>query len=98
MHAVVRSYSGPGVKELFDLLEERQQEMDTVLGSVTGLVSYSAIRTEHGAITVTVCENKAGTDESSEVARAWIRDKAPELGTQPPAITEGPVILHLSQH
>jgi hypothetical protein len=44
---------------------------------------------------VTVCEDKAGTDESLRVAREWMGKNAANLGASPPTVTEGPVILHL---
>ncbi len=95
MHAVVRNYSGTGAKELFGMLEERQAEVESLIRSVTGFVGYSLIRTDDGGVTVTVCENKAGTDESLQLARDWIQENAPDLGTSPPAISEGSVVLHL---
>lgn len=96
MHAVVRSYSGSGVQELFDLIEQRQEEIQGVIRGVSGFVSYSIVRTEEGAATVTVCADKAGTDESSQVARDWIQANAPDLGVDPPSIFEGRVAVHLS--
>ncbi len=96
MYAVVRSYSGSGAKELFDLLEERQGEIESIIRPVTGFVGYSLIRTDDGGVTVTVCEDKAGTDESMQVARDWIQENAADLGTSPPAVSEGRVVLHLS--
>ncbi len=96
MHAVVRSYSGSGAKELFDLIEQRKSEVEKIIRSVTGFVAYSLIRTDDGGVTVTVCQDKAGTDKSIQVARDWIRENASDLSTSPPAISEGSVILHLS--
>ena len=96
MYAVVRSYSGSGVKELFDLLEGRQEEIESLIRSVGGFVSYSLIRTNDGGITVTVCEAKTGTDESVQLAREWIQTNASDLGVNPPSISEGEVSLHLS--
>ncbi len=96
MYAVVRSYAGTGAKELFDLLEERKSDVESVIRSVNGLVSYSLIRTNDGGITVTVCNDKSGTDESIERAREWVQDNASDLGVAPPSISEGPVALHLS--
>ena len=95
MHAVVRSYSGAGAKELFDLLEERKAEVESLIGSVTGLVAYSLIRTDDGGVTVTVCQDKAGTDQSIQMARDWIQENASDLGASPPAISEGSVLLQL---
>ncbi len=69
MHAVVRSYSGSGAKELFDLLEQRLAEVESLIRVVQGFVAYSLIRTDYGGVSVTVCQDKAGTDESLQAAR-----------------------------
>jgi hypothetical protein len=96
MHAVVRNYSGSGAKELFDLLEQRVAEVESIIRAVQGFVAYSLIRTDDGGVTVTVCQDKAGTDESLRVARDWIQQNASDLNTSPPAVSEGSVVLHLS--
>lgn len=96
MHAVVRNYSGPGAKELFDLLEERKAEVESIMRPVTGLVTYSMIRTDDGGVTVTVCQDKAGTDESIRVAREWIQENASDMGSSPPAVSEGPTMVQIS--
>ena len=95
MYAVVRSYSGQGAKELFDMLEERREEVESVIRPVEGLVSYAMARTDDGGFTVTVCQDKAGTDESVQVARDWIQQNASDLNTSPPAVSEGSVLLNL---
>ncbi len=96
MHAVVRSYSGSGAKELFDLLEQRVAEVESLIRAVQGFVAYSLIRTDDGGVTVTVCQDKAGTDESLRLARDWIQENASDLGASPPVVSEGPVLLQLS--
>ena len=96
MHAVVRSYSGSGAKELFDLLEQRLAEVESLIRAVQGFVAYSLIRTDDGGVSVTVCQDKAGTDESLQAARDWIQQNASDLSTSPPAVWEGSVLLHLS--
>ncbi len=93
MYAVVRTYSGSGAKELFGMLDERIEEVESLIRSVTGFVGYTLIRTDDGGVTVTVCQDKVGTDESIQVARAWIRENASDLGTSPPAVSEGSVLL-----
>jgi len=45
---------------------------------------------------VTVCQDKAGTDESLNVAREWIQEHGSGLNPSPPAVTEGSNILHLN--
>ena len=95
MHAVVRSYSGAGAKELIDLLEQNRGEVESLIRAVSGYVAYSLIRTDDGGVSVTVCQDKAGTDESPRVAREWIQKNASDLGVGPPAVSEGSVILQL---
>jgi hypothetical protein len=95
MYAIVRTYSGQGANSLFNLLEQRKEEVESVIRGVSGLQSYTLIRTDDGGVTVTVCQDKAGTDESAQVARDWIQQNAEDLGVSPPGVSEGPVVLHL---
>lgn len=96
MHAVLRMYSGAGARKLVDLLEERKKEVEGLIRAVKGFVSYSMIRTSDGAASVTVCQDKAGTDESMRIAADWIKKNAPDLGVSPPTVVEGSVILQLN--
>ncbi len=95
MHAVVRTYSGQGAKELFDLLEQRKSEVEDVIGAVSGLKAYTMIRTADGGVTVTVCKDKAGADQSLQVARDWIQANASGLSTDPPSVSEGSVMVQI---
>ena len=96
MHAVTRSYIGTGASELFNLIAERTTEIEALLRGVAGFVSYAAFRTPDGGVTVTVCDDKSGTDESIRIARDWVATNAADLATEPPLVAEGPVIIHLS--
>ena len=96
MHAVIRSYSGTGAKELIDLLVQRKADVEGLIRGVTGFVAYTIIRTADGGTTVTICQDKAGTDESVQLARSWIEDNAADLDTAAPAVSEGPVVLQLT--
>ncbi len=95
MYAVIRSYSGSGASDLFDLIAGREEVVEDILGSIDGFVSWMMIRTEDGGATVTVCQDKAGTDESTRVAREWVQQNASDLNVAPPAVSEGTVALHL---
>ena len=95
MHAVVRTYSGKGAKELFDVLEKRKADVEKLIRSVKGFVSYSLIHTADGGVSVTVCNDKAGTDESLQKATDWIKDNASNVGVGAPTVSEGSVVLHL---
>ena len=95
MHAVVRNYSGAGAKQLFDLLEQRKADVEALLRKVPGLMSYTLLRNGDGGVSVTVCQDKAGADESLKVAREWILKNASNTGASPPAVMEGSVILQI---
>jgi hypothetical protein len=96
MHTVIRNYSGSGATALFDTLEERKGEVESLMRAVTGLASYSLIRTADGGISVTVCQDKAGTDESLKLAKEWIQENGANLDLSPPTVAEGSNILQLS--
>ena len=91
MYVVVRSYSGHGATELFDLLAQREEDVRELIGGVPGFVTYAAFRTDDGGMTVTVCRDKAGTDESSRRAAAWVGENA-RTPVDPPKITEGSTV------
>lgn len=96
MHVVVRSYSGPGSSELFDLLEQREEDVENLISGVPGFVSYVAFRSGGDTgMTVTVCQDKDGTDESSQRAAGWVKDNLSTTGN-PPEITEGRTVLDFS--
>ena len=92
MYAVVRTYSGQGASELFDLLGQREEDLKALIGGVPGFVSYAAVRSGDGGVTVTVCDDKAGTDESSRRAAQWVKDNV-SATVDPPAIAEGNTVL-----
>ena len=92
MFVVVRSYSGQGARELFDLLGQRQDDVKDLIGGVPGFVSYAAFRSGDGGMTVTVCQDKDGTDESSRRASEWVKENV-STSVSPPSITEGSTVL-----
>jgi hypothetical protein len=93
MYAVVRSYSGHGAKELFDVLEKNKTDVEKLIRGVKGFVSYSLVRTAGGGFSVSVCQDKAGTEESTRVAGEWVAKNAGKTGASAPIVTEGTVIL-----
>jgi hypothetical protein len=48
MHAVIRTYSGQGAKELFNVLEQDKSTVEQLIRGIKGFVSYSLVRTEQG--------------------------------------------------
>jgi hypothetical protein len=80
MHAVIRSYSGKGAKELASVLEKNKADVEKLIRGIKGFVSYFLVRTPDGAFSVSVFQDKAGADESVRVARDWINKNDPRPG------------------
>ena len=96
MNAVIRHYRGNS--QLFDELERRTDEVEKVIRGVSGFVNYYLVRTEDGGgFTVSVFEDKTGTDESIRVAADWVRQNVPQAAGSPPEVIEGRVVLHMSK-
>ena len=93
MQAVIRQYSGTGAVELFDLLEKRAADVEPLMRSVKGFVSYTLARTSGGGFTVTVCQDQAGIDDSIQKAKDWIAKNAPRLGAAAPNVSVGSVVI-----
>ena len=93
MYMAIRSYSGPGASELFDALAEREEDVKALISTVPGFASYEAFRNNGGGQTVTVCQDKTGTDESSRRAAEWVKENI-GVAVDPPMVTEGSTVLH----
>ncbi|SNS83913.1 hypothetical protein SAMN06265795_107131 [Noviherbaspirillum humi] len=97
MHAVIRTYTGAGAPQLFDILESRKSDVQSTLQKVSGIVSYTLLRTGDGGVSITVCTDKTGADESLRVARDWIKNNASGINASPPKVTEGTVIVQFAE-
>ena len=93
MYVAIRSYTGRGASELFDTLVERDEDVKALISTVPGFISYEAFRSAGGGQTVTVSQDKAGTDESSRRAATWVKENI-DVTVDPPNITEGSTVLH----
>jgi len=93
MYVAVRSYSGQGASELFDVLGQRAEDVKSLISSVPGFISYAAFRSGDGGMTVTICEDKVGTDESSRRAAKWVSENVSTTGSPPVVIREGSTVL-----
>ena len=94
MHAIVRAYNGKGAKELMDILERKKTEVESIMRGVKGFVSYTLVRSGDGGYSVTVCEDKAGIDESAKRAREWVGKNAGNTGAAAPQTYDGTVLIH----
>jgi hypothetical protein len=98
MDVVVRTYTGKGSRELLSLLEQRKPEVEKLMRSVTGFESYTLARSSNGegGMSMTVCQDKAGTEESVRLAKEWIAKNAANIGLDAPKVSAGSVIIHMT--
>ena len=73
-----------GAKELFDLLLEKKDDVESTIRGVKGFVSYTLFWSPNGGVSMTVCKDKAGTDESVQRARESIQKNSPISMSVPP--------------
>ena len=72
MYVVVRRYVG--ASKLIDAMVERQSDVKELISAVPGFRAYYAVNTGNGGVaTITVCDDEAGTSESSRRAAEWVR-------------------------
>jgi len=96
MHAVMRTYAGPNAKTLADRLEQRKEDVESLIRTVPGLISWGMMRTGDGCVTFTLCKDKAGCDKSVTIARDWLQKNAADIGAAAPAVVEGPVSMRVA--
>jgi hypothetical protein len=93
MYIVVRRYSGASA--LVDAMVQGEQQVRELISTVPGFRAYYAARTGSGGgvTTVTVCDDKAGTAESTRRAGEWVRANVSGAAMSPPEVTEGETYL-----
>lgn len=84
-----------GAPSLTDELVKRENDLKAVLSPIRGFHSYYLIKTADGAVSMTVCNDRAGTDESNKVAATWLKDNLPTFAGRTPEITSGEVRVQL---
>ena len=79
MHAVIRRYQGSAI---IDAVVSRRGEVEALIRDVPGFVAYYAVRAGDGGATITVCQDQAGTAESTRRAAEWVRQNMPGVLTR----------------
>jgi hypothetical protein len=87
MHTVVRIYSD--ARAIRDQLASIESDIREVITNAPGFVRYGIVATEDGFFSITTCQDKAGTDESTRRAADYIREHFAGLSGGTPTIVEG---------
>ena len=95
MFATVRKYNA--IPTLVEDLIKKQDDIKSVLRPINGFHAYYLLKTSDGALSMTVCEDRAGAEESNRVEATWFKDKFPTFSTRPPEISSGEVRITLER-
>ncbi len=95
MHTVVRHYKGAA--ELMDELGRRSADVETLIRGIPGFVAYYLVKTADGGYSVSVFEDRAGTEESNRRAAEYLRENLSSLATSPPDILDGESIINFAR-
>jgi hypothetical protein len=96
MHGVVRRYSNASA--LITGLSDNPQEIEELLTGVPGFRHYFAVRSGEEVATVTICDDEAGTAESSRRAREWVQQNLANASIGAVQITDGEVFMEFSRN
>jgi heme-degrading monooxygenase HmoA len=88
MHTVIRRYEG--VEDTAEVARRAVAEFAPTLSSQPGFQGYWAVDGGDGVLaTITVFETEQAAVDSTDAARAWIRESMPELASNTPQVTSG---------
>jgi hypothetical protein len=94
MYATLRWYPGAGA--LGDAMADHAEDVEKIIKDVPGFVAYFAIRDGENVTSVTVCDDRAGTEESTRRAAEWVKENV--KGTVgKPNISSGNVFISFSK-
>jgi len=94
MHITMRYYTAASA--LGDAMAANTDAIRQLITTVPGFVSYYAIRNGDVVTSVTVCQDKAGTDESTKRAAAWVKENV-KGGVSAPSINEGDTFVQFNK-
>jgi len=94
MHAVIRRYTNAAT--LMDAMARTPNDIERMMSGVPGFVAYHAVRAGDTLVTVSVCQDSAGTEETNRRAAQWVRDNLPAGAVAAPEITAGEAFINFA--
>jgi hypothetical protein len=94
MYTVIRRYTGNSLR---DVIKQNEDSLRKTMSGVPGFRGYYMVEGNGELATITVCENQAGTKESTKRAGEWVKDHVPaSANLSKPEVFEGETILEIS--
>jgi heme-degrading monooxygenase HmoA len=95
MHVVVRHYKGSS--KLIDELIQRRQDVEDLIRGVEGFVAYYLIKTSDGGASISVFADRAGTEESTRRAAAYLKENLEGVAAGPPEVIDGEAVIQFAK-
>jgi heme-degrading monooxygenase HmoA len=89
-YVVIRNYRNS--TKLIDELEQRPDEVESLIRGVPGFIAYNLVRSDAGGFSVSVYADRAGAEESVRAARDYIQKTLPDIGG-PPEVIQGEAVI-----
>ena len=93
MYIVIRRWTN--ATTLAETMLQQEQEVKELLRGVPGFVAYYATRHGGGVTTVTVCQDREGTQESTRRAGEFVRKHLAGTTFEAPEVIEGETFFQL---
>jgi hypothetical protein len=93
MYATIRNYASAA--GLADAVAANREEILEIFGRIDGFRHYFMVATGgDSAVSITVCDDRAGAEATNAAARDYIAQKLTHLTVDPPEVHVGEVAMH----
>jgi hypothetical protein len=92
MYATIRAYTGS--HELADALVANEAEVKRLISGIDGFKAYYLVRTDDGATSISIYDDRAGAEESTRIAAEWVRENLPTISGATPQVSAGEVVIN----
>jgi len=92
MYASIRRYAGDVA--LADRLAEHEDEVRALISGIPGFRAYYLVRGDDATTSITICDDRAGAEQSNKVAAGWLRENLSDVTVAPPQVTAGDIVIH----
>jgi hypothetical protein len=94
-YAVIRRYTGFDPHAVNEVARRVNEGLVPIISQLPGFVAYCALYTGGDVVaSITIFEDRAGADESSRRAAAWVKEHLASLVPNSPKFTAGKVIAY----
>lgn len=98
MYTTIRQYKVPNPQDIEEIARRAGEGFAPLIRQEPGFVAWYLVHRERDVLTsVTVFEDRAGAEDSTNRAAAWIRENLADLLPNPPIVTGGPVVAHAGE-